>query len=121
LNAKGGTEKLLITSTKKGKITSRFEMYEEGSQIRRSSKSIACTIVEGVGRKVYQRDYLKFIIYAHSSCDETKEHLELLFETNSLKSKKKFDYFLTEYEKVSRMINKFIQNLRPEAWSLELE
>ncbi len=28
----------------------KFEMYEEGSQIRRSSKSVTSTIVEGYGR-----------------------------------------------------------------------
>ena len=29
----------------------KFEMYEEGSQIRRSSKSIRSNIVEGYGRR----------------------------------------------------------------------
>lgn len=29
----------------------KFEMFEEGSQIRRSSKSVKATIVEGYGRK----------------------------------------------------------------------
>ncbi|MBU2102769.1 MAG: four helix bundle protein, partial [Candidatus Omnitrophica bacterium] len=31
----------------------KFEMFEEGGQIRRSSKSIPATIVEGFGRKQY--------------------------------------------------------------------
>lgn len=31
----------------------KFEMYEEGSQIRQSSKSIKINIVEGFGRKRY--------------------------------------------------------------------
>jgi four helix bundle protein len=56
------------------------EMYEEGSQIRRSSKAIASNIVEGFGRKRYKQDYIKFLVYAHSSCNETIEHLELLYE-----------------------------------------
>jgi four helix bundle protein len=33
----------------------RFEMFEEGSQIRRSSKSIGSNIVEGFGRKKNKR------------------------------------------------------------------
>ena len=65
----------------------KFEMYEEGSQIRRSSKSIPATIVEGFGRKQYQQEYIKYLTYALASCDETKEHLELLFETGSLSKK----------------------------------
>lgn len=36
----------------------KFEMYEEGSQIRRSSKSAAANIVEGFGRKRYQNEYI---------------------------------------------------------------
>ncbi len=32
----------------------RFEMYEEGRQIRKSSKAIPANIVEGYGRKKYQ-------------------------------------------------------------------
>ena len=61
-----------------------FEMYEEGSQIRRSSKAVASNLVEGYGRRMYRNDYLRFLAYAVSSLDETKEHLELLRDTDSL-------------------------------------
>ncbi|MFH1318974.1 MAG: four helix bundle protein [Candidatus Omnitrophota bacterium] len=37
----------------------KFEMYEEGSQIRRSSKSIKSNIVEGFGRR--NRNLLNFL------------------------------------------------------------
>ncbi len=63
----------------------KFEMYEEGSQIRRSSKSIVSNIVEGYGRRRSKNDFMLFLTYAVSSCDETKAHLELLCETGSLK------------------------------------
>ena len=86
-----------------------FEMYEEGSQIRRSSKAIPANIVEGFGRKKYQQDYLRFLIMAHSSCNETIEHLELLHETGSLKDKAGFDYFFEQYDYLGRKLNKFIQ------------
>ena len=39
----------------------KFEMFEQGSQIRRSSKSIAATIVEGYGRKVYQQEFIRYL------------------------------------------------------------
>jgi len=38
----------------------RFELYETGSQIRRSSKSIRSNIVEGYGRRRYKFDYIRF-------------------------------------------------------------
>ena len=33
----------------------KFELYEEGSQIRRASKSVVANIVEGYGRKRYKK------------------------------------------------------------------
>ena len=59
----------------------QFEMYEEGSQIRRSSKSVKSTIVEGYGRRKYKQEFIKFIIYSLSSNDETLDHLETIYET----------------------------------------
>ncbi len=90
----------------------KFEMYEEGSQIRQSSKSISVNIVEGFGRKKYRQDYFKFLVYAHASCSETIEHLELLFETMSLKDKNKYQYFIEGYDKLGRKLNVFIQKVQ---------
>ena len=89
----------------------KFEMYEEGSQTRRSSKSVASNIVEGFGRKRYQQEYVRFLIFAHSSCNETIEHLELLYETKSLTDKLLFEYFQEGYDKLGRKLNKFIQSV----------
>ena len=35
-----------------------FELYEEGRQIRKSSKSVRSNIVEGYGRRRYKQDYI---------------------------------------------------------------
>jgi four helix bundle protein len=53
----------------------KYEMYELGSQIRRSSDSVNSNIVEGYGRNRYKADFVKFLVYSHSSCLETKGHL----------------------------------------------
>jgi four helix bundle protein len=65
----------------------QFELYETGSQIRRYSKSIRSNIVEGYGRRRYKKDYTRFLIYAHSSVDDTRGHLEILYEPKSLRDK----------------------------------
>jgi len=62
----------------------KFETFEEGSQIRRSSKSIVSSIVEGYGRSRYKAEFIKYLTYAHAECDETILHLEFLYETESL-------------------------------------
>jgi len=69
----------------------KFEMYEEGSQIRRSSKSTRSNIVEGYGRRRYVMEYIRFLTFSIASNDETIDHLETLFETGSLKSKLIYD------------------------------
>ena len=87
----------------------KFEMYEEGGQIRRSSKSVTAAIVEGYGRRRYKGDYIRHLIYALSECDETIEHLDFLFETESLRDLDKYTGLRKSYDSLSKKINKFLQ------------
>ena len=87
----------------------KFEMYEEGSQIRRSSKSIRSNIVEGYGRRYYKQDFIRFLMYAHASCDETIDHFEILYETKSLKDDELFNNFNIKLNELGSKINRFIQ------------
>lgn len=87
----------------------KFELFEEGSQIRRSSKAVAALIVEGYGRSRYKAEFIKYLTYAHSECDETIVHLDFLFETESLKHAVNYEQLKIQYESLSRKINKFIQ------------
>ena len=87
----------------------QFEIYEEGRQIRKSSKSIAACIVEGFGRRQYKNDFIRFLVYALASADETKEHLSLLYETRSLEDQEQYTRLMSEYEKLGRKIYAFIQ------------
>lgn len=89
----------------------RFELYEEGSQIRRSSKSVVANIVEGYGRRRYKADFVRFLTCALASCDETREHLELLRETGSLKNKDRFDQLYLQNDELGRKLNRFIQTV----------
>jgi four helix bundle protein len=85
----------------------KYEMYEEGSQVRRSSKGIAACIVEGYGRKRYKAELIKFLVYAHASCDETLLHLSLLKDTNGCA--REVTSFIKAYDELGAKINKFIQ------------
>ena len=85
----------------------RFEMYEEGSQIRRSAKSIRANIVEGYGRRVYKQEFIKHLTYALASCDETMDHLETLMETSSLTNKTVYDVIHKLTDKTGRKLNQF--------------
>ncbi len=88
----------------------KFEMYEEGSQIRRSSKSIVANFVEGYGRRHYRAEYIKFLTYALASCDETKAHLELLHKTGSIQPDR-FQDFYSNYRKIGAMLYNLRQSV----------
>jgi four helix bundle protein len=89
----------------------KFEMYEEGSQIRRSSKSIRSNIVEGYGRRRYKNEFIKFIVYAIASTDETIDHLETLFETESLQDEALFKSLLGKSNLLGKKLIKFLDSV----------
>ena len=86
----------------------KYELYEEGSQIRKSSKGITSCIVEGFGRRRYKADYIKFLTYSHASCDETILHLNFINDTHEIEENE-INYFLEKYDELGRKINKYNQ------------
>ncbi len=87
----------------------KFELFEEGQQIRRSSKSVKSTIVEGYGRRRYKNEFIKFLVYAQASNDETIDHLETLFETGSFNDEQTFISLKEKIDLLGRKLNRFIQ------------
>ena len=85
----------------------KYDFYEQGSQVRRSSKSIKDTIAEGFGRRRYKAEFVKYLVYAHSSCDETISQLECIDHLHS--SKVQVRDLIFEYQQLSKQINKMIE------------
>src|SRR5437763_12553996 len=92
----------------------KFEMYEEASQIRRSAKSIRSNIVEGYGRRRYKQEFIRFLVFAHASCDETIDHLEGLFETGSLANEASYRELQAQLDLLGRKLNVFIEGVERE-------
>jgi four helix bundle protein len=89
----------------------KFEMYEQGSQIRRSITSVKANIVEGYGRRRYRQDYIRFLVIAHASCDEAKDHLETLHETGSLADVELYRDLHERTTTLSRALSGFIRGV----------
>jgi len=89
----------------------KFERYEEGGQIRKSSKSVKSTIVEGYGRRRYQQEYIRFLTYAIASNDETIDHLETLYETDSFRDKELYENLHDRIEILGKKLNNFIKTI----------
>ncbi len=86
----------------------KYELYETGSQVRRSSKSITANIVEGYGRKRYKLEFIRFLVFSHASCDETIVHLKFindLYENLCEKTQE----MISKYTELSKKIYKFIE------------
>ena len=94
----------------------KFEMFEEGGQIRRSSKSVKSTIVEGYGRKRYKSEFIKFLVYSLGSNDETIDHLETLYKTRSLQDEVHYNYLHSKLEMLGKKINLFIKGVDNTDW-----
>jgi four helix bundle protein len=85
----------------------KFELFEQGSQIRRSTKSIKDQIAEGYGRRRYKAEYIKFLTYSQSSCDEALSQLEMLDTLYT--DLAEFSMLTAEYEILGKKINKYIE------------
>ena len=88
-----------------------FEMYEEGGQIRRSIKSVKSNLVEGYGRRRYKQEFIRFLVFALASCDETIDHLETLKETKSLTDESLFQDLHKRLEILGKKLNLLIQSI----------
>jgi four helix bundle protein len=86
-----------------------LEKFEEGTQIRRSSKSVRSNIVEGYGRRRYRNEFIRFLIFSQASCDETTDHLETLFETKSLTDDQLYTQLHDRLQELGKKLNLFIQ------------
>ena len=97
----------------------KYELYELGSQIRRSADSIVSNIVEGYGRGKYKQEFLRFLTFSHASCLETQCHLEKLQEIYP-DLKKEFQELLKKYDILGAKIYKFTQYVTKN-WNTPLE
>ncbi len=86
----------------------KYELYELGSQIRRSADSVITNIVEGYGRKRYKADFIKFLTYSQASNLETVNHLDKLIQLYPQFSEQLIP-IQNEYEKLGAQIYTFIK------------
>jgi len=90
----------------------KYEMYETGSQIRRSIKSVRSNIVEGYGRRIYKMEFIKFLTYALASNDETIDHLETLYETGSLTESNNYRDLKNRLNTLGKKLNRFLESVK---------
>ena len=86
----------------------KYEMYELGSQLRRSADSVPTNIVEGYGRKRYKADFIKFLTYSSASCLESVFHIEKIAKLYP-EIIEDSDLLISRYNELSAKIYNFIK------------
>ena len=85
------------------------EKYSLTDQVVRSSRSIPANIAEGWGKRVYENDFKKHLIYSMGSLEETK--VWLYFAKDCLyPSVETFDSLNKKYDELGARIYKLYEN-----------
>ena len=87
----------------------KYELYELGSQLRRSSNSVPANIAEGFGNK-HSKIYLESISRAMGELRETMHHLKIAGAKGYVEDRKLHD-ILNRYEECSKMLYGLEQSL----------
>ena len=93
-------------------VLPKYELYELGSQLRRSADSVNSNIVEGYGRRMYKQDFLRFLRMSHSSCDETSNHIKKILRVYPDLQTEKFQELNQKYIALSIQIHNFIEYVK---------
>jgi four helix bundle protein len=94
----------------------KFELYELGSQLRRSSNSAPANIAEGWNNK-HVNIYLEGINRAQGEIRETKHHLKMAFRKGYINEVKYTD-LINRYDECGRMLKSLEKSL--EQWKLNI-
>jgi len=90
----------------------KFELYEEGSQVRRSAKSVSAQIVEGHALRQYKAEYVHYLARAYGSAEETIEHLTYLCETGSaVDRRQECQSLIDEYAVLARKLFNYMRSV----------
>ncbi|HEY4326979.1 MAG TPA: four helix bundle protein [Mucilaginibacter sp.] len=87
----------------------KSETYSLTSQIVDSSRSICANIAEGWGRRVYESEFKKFLIYSMGSLQETKSWLNFAVQCSYI-SEDIFKELMDESEVIGSKLFKLHQN-----------
>ena len=87
----------------------KFELYELGSQLRRSSNSSPANVAEGWNNK-HINIYLEGINRALGEVRETRHHLSMAFKKEYLKEDK-YNDLINRYDECGRMLKSLEKSL----------
>lgn len=94
------------------KVTRRFpkeERYSLTDQVIRASRSIVANISEGWGKRMYENEFKRHLVYALGSLEETKSWLLFAKECEYIKAEE-YDWLYFRYDEIGSKIYKLYGN-----------
>jgi len=85
------------------------ERYSLTDQIVRSSRSISANIAEGWGKRIYENEFKKHLIYGMGSLEETKVWLNFSKDCSYI-SNEVFEQFARKLDELGAKIYKLYEN-----------
>ncbi|GAC1301309.1 MAG: four helix bundle protein [Mucilaginibacter sp.] len=87
----------------------KSETYSLTSQIVNSSRSVCANIAEGWGRRTYENDFKKFLVYSMGSLQETKSWLNFAVQCKYIDDDT-FNTLIQDAELIGSKLFKLHQN-----------
>jgi len=94
---------------KMSRIFPKEEMYSLTDQIVRSSRSISANIAEGFGKRVYEPEFKKHLVYSMGSLEETKVWLLFVKHCGYLAANI-YDEYCLKYDEIGAKLYKLFEN-----------
>ncbi|MCJ7544598.1 MAG: four helix bundle protein [Phycisphaerae bacterium] len=88
----------------------QFEMYELGSQVRRSSNSAPANLAEGFNNR-HKNIYLECISRSLGEIRETQHHLMIAWRKRYM-PKERYEQLVGEYNECSRMLRAIARSIQ---------
>ena len=88
----------------------KFELYETGSQLRRSSKSVSANIVEGFCKRRYKAELIRYLVFCHASCNEAIEWVEYVRDCHP-NHRDRAENLLSDFDSLGGKLNRFIASV----------
>jgi four helix bundle protein len=85
------------------------EQYSLTDQIRRSSRSVTTNIREGYAKRRYEQVFIRHLVDAYGSSEETRTWLEFSLASNYI-AQDIFDSHDKEYDLLGGMLTRLIRN-----------
>lgn len=89
------------------KLFPKEERYSLIDQIRRSSRSVGAQIAEAWAKRRYEKHFISKLTDADGEQQETQHWIETSLDCKYI-DKDKYDYFLSKYSEVGKMLQSMI-------------